>query len=207
MGRILFACLSFIIMGASVSVVAQEPAKAKVTHPAQKPDREVQPKAEPTVDTPSPEEAMRNAITSLSSQIAALNSEIKSLRRASDRHSLALELLLNEERLSKAEEKLDEASQRKTELDGREADILRRQKNIQQEVTMRGFLRRDEGEAILRGEFQRALEDIRNQQQQSQQRIADLQAQVTRLRSLVETLRRRLERLEERDNREEEKEK
>ena len=64
---------------------------------------------------------------------------------------------------------------------------------------MRGFLRRDEGEAALRTEYQRALDDTHNQQQQLQQRISELQAQVTGLRARVDTLRRRLERLEGRE--------
>jgi chromosome segregation ATPase len=187
----------------SVASLAQEPAttpvKPRPSHTTQKPVVEPLPKTEAPVEAPTSEEQMRRVLSSLSAQIDSLNDEIKLLRRATERNSLAIELLLSEERLAKIEDKLDQATQRKIELDAREADILRRQKNIQQEVTMRGFLRRDEGEALLRTEYQRALDDTHNQQQQIQQRIGDLQAQVTGLRARVDTLRRRLERLEGRE--------
>src|SRR5262249_22609252 len=142
---------------------------------------------------------MRRALVNLSAKIDSLNTEIKLLRRATERNSLTIELLLSEERLAKAEDKLDELMQRKAELDAREAELLRRQKNMKQEIILRGGLRRDESEAALRAEFQRALDDTHTQQQQAQQRIAEVQAQVTPLRSRVNTLRRRLERMDERD--------
>ena len=185
----------------AASSAAQEPATNKPRPPrtAQKPELEPSPKPEAVAEAPSAEEQMRQTISNLTSQIDALNAEIKLLRRSTERNSLALESLLSEERLAKLEDKLDQATQRKIELDAREADIQRRQKNISQEVTARGFLRRDEGEALLRTEFQRALDDTRNQQQQIQQRIAELQAQVTQARARVETLRRRLDRLEGRE--------
>jgi len=188
----------------SVASPAQEPAtspgKPRPSRAAQKPDAEALPKADAQTEAPAFEEQMRRTLNNLSTEIDSLNAEIKLLRRATERNSMAIELLLSEDRLAKAEDKLDQATQRKVELDAREADILRRQKNIQQEVTLRGFLRRDEGEAALRVEYQRALDDTRNQQQQLQQRISDLQAQVTQLRARTDTLRRRLERLEERND-------
>jgi peptidoglycan hydrolase CwlO-like protein len=194
--------LSFVVAvtlaGASA---AQEPtpSKPRPPRPAQKPELEPSTKPEAVVEAPSTEEQMRQTISNLSTQIDALNAEVKLLRRSTERNSLALESLLSEERLGKLEDKLDQATQRKIELDMREADIQRRQRNISQEVTARGFLRRDEGEALLRTEFQRALDDTHSQQQQIQQRIADLQAQVTQSRARVETLRRRLDRLEGRE--------
>lgn len=188
----------------SAASSAQEPAtpqsKPRPARPAQKPGVEALPKADAPTEAPAFEEQMRRTLNSLTTEIDSLNAEIKLLRRATERNSLAIELLLSEDRLGKAEDKLDQATQRKVELDGREADLLRRQKNIQQEVTLRGFLRRDEGEAALRTEYQRALDDTHTQQQQVQQRIADLQAQVTQLRARTDTLRRRLERLEERND-------
>jgi chromosome segregation ATPase len=205
MKRTLIAIFLSVIATTLLSVAspAQEPTttpvKPRPSRPAQKPEAEPLPKTEAPVEAPSSEEQMRHAFSNLSAQIDSLNAEIKLLRRATERNSLAIELLLSEERLAKVEDKLDQAAQRKIELDAREADILRRQKNIQQEVTMRGFLRRDEGETILRAEYQRALDDTHNQQQQLQQRIGELQAQVTQLRARVDTLRRRLERLEGRE--------
>ena len=189
----------------AVSSPAQEPttkpSKPRATRTTPPADKEPTPQAEATpVETPSAEEQLRRTLNNLASQITALNAEVRSLRRTNERNSLGLELLLSEERLAKLEDKLDQATQRKIELDAREADIQRRQKNIQQEVALRGYLRRDEGEAALRAEYQRALEDTRGQQQQAQQRIADLQTQVTQLRARTEALRRRLERLESRDD-------
>ncbi|HKP13402.1 MAG TPA: hypothetical protein VJZ91_14880 [Blastocatellia bacterium] len=199
--------LSAILLSLVVTVclaaagAAQEPAtnRPRPTRPTQKPEIEPPQKAEAPVETPTADEQMRHTISNLSTQIDALNAEIEQLRRTTERNSLVMESLLSEERLARAEDKLDQVTQHKIELDAREADLLRRQKNIQQEVTARGFLRRDEGEAILRVEFQRALDDTRNQQQQVQQRVAELQAQVTQTRARVETLRRRLERLEGRE--------
>jgi len=184
---------------------AQEPATSKPRPPrtTSKPAPEASPKSEAPpgapVETPASDEQMLQTITNLTSQLDALNAEIKLLRQSTERNSIAVESLLSEERLTKLEDKLDQATQRKIEMDAREADIQRRQRNIQQEVTARGFLRRDEGEAMLRTEFQRALDDTHSQQQQIQQRIADLQGQVTQARARAETLRRRLDRLEGRE--------
>lgn len=197
-----FLSVMTITLLAAAALAQETPTRAvkpRTQRPAQSPEAEPSPGAEASVAVPSSEEQMRRALGSLAAQIDSLNAEIKRLRRATERNSLALELLLSEEQLAKLEDKLDQATQRKVDLDAREAEILRRQKNIQQEVTLRGFLRRDEGEAALRAEYQRALDDTRSQQQQSQQRIADLQGQVTRMRTRVETMRRRLERLEGRE--------
>ena len=53
-------------------------------------------------------EALRLAIQSLSNQIALLNSELKTLRAQSERNAIILELLLNEERLTRLEEKIED---------------------------------------------------------------------------------------------------
>jgi chromosome segregation ATPase len=189
--------ITLLAVGSRAQEPTPRPAKPRTPRSAQKPETEPAPQAEAAVETPSSEEQMRRTLNNLATQMVALNAEIKSLRRATERNSLALELLLSEERLAKIEDKLDQATQRKADLDAREAEIQRRQKNIQQEVSLRGFLRRDEGEAALRAEYQRALDDTHSQQQQAQQRIAELQVQVTQLRARTEALRRRLERLDE----------
>jgi chromosome segregation ATPase len=181
---------------------AQEPSPDKpLTKPrAAKPPQKVTP--EPTERdeaeriAPSTEEAMRRVIDKLATQITALTSEMQLLRKSTERNSMTLELLLSEERLAKVEENLDAAITRKAQLDANEQDIQRRMRNIQQELVFRGVVRRDEAEAALRAEFQRALEDTRNQQQVQQQRIAELQTQAARLRERVEALRKKLERAE-----------
>lgn len=198
-------CLSVIAtLSLSAAGLAQEPspapARPRTQRPAQTPEVEPAQKPEAPAEAPLSDEQMRRALVNLSAKIDSLNTEIKLLRRATERNSLTIELLLSEERLAKAEDKLDELMQRKVELDAREAEILRRQKNIQQELVMRGGLRRDESEAALRAEFQRALDDTHTQQQQVQQRIAEMQVQVTQLRSRVDTLRRRLERMDDRND-------
>ena len=105
---------------------------------------------------------MRHAMSSLSTQMDSLTKEMRLLRKATERNSMLIELLLYEERLAKVEEKLDAAIMLKTDLDARESDLQRRMKNIQQEVMLRGGLRRDEVEAALKADIQRALEDIKN---------------------------------------------
>ncbi|HKP87825.1 MAG TPA: hypothetical protein VJZ26_17115 [Blastocatellia bacterium] len=147
-------------------------------------------------ERPTSDEAMRRAISNLTTQMNTLTGEVKLLRRATERNSMTIELLLYEERLAKVEEKLDAALEQKADLDAREADLKRRMSNIQQEVMLRGGLRRDEVEAAVRADIQRALEDTKNRQYALQQRIAELQAQATRLRERVETLRKKLEHLE-----------
>jgi ATP-dependent Lon protease len=174
---------------------AQSPAeKPRPARQAQKAPAETQDKSDLEPATVSPEEAMRRAIASLSTQIDSLNGEVRLLRKATERNSMTIELLLYEERLSKVEEKLDSAIELKADLDSREAELQRRMKNIQQEAMLRGGLRRDEAEAALRSEIQHAIEDTRNRQNLQQQRMAELQAQATRLRERVEALRKKIER-------------
>ncbi|HST22280.1 MAG TPA: hypothetical protein VLR90_14245, partial [Blastocatellia bacterium] len=79
------------------------------------------------------------------------------------------------------------------------ADLQRRMKNIQQEVMLRGGLRRDEVEAALKADIQRALDDIKTRQTLQQDRISELQAQVARLRARVEALRKKLDREDEKN--------
>ncbi len=142
-------------------------------------------------------EALRLAIQSLSNQIALLNSELKNLRTQSERNTAVLELLLNEERLTKVEAKIEEAINYKANLDAREANIQQRLRNIQQEVALRGGIRREESEAAIRLEFQRALEDLRAQGVKYQDHIAELQSQSDRFRKRIDELRKKVDPVEE----------
>jgi len=159
-------------------------------------------KLEPA-QTEEPDDAMRRTLTSLSTQIGALADELKMMRRETERNSTMLELLINEERLAKLEDKIQDAMDRKAQLDAREQEIGRRSRNIQGELVLRGGLRRDEAEAAIRTELQRALDDVRTQQAAYQQRVAELNDQATRLRSRVETLRKKLELLDLKSEKEE----
>jgi len=146
-----------------------------------------------------PEELMRKSLDDLSAQINLLTAEVKRLRKENERNSDALQLLLYEDRLGKVEASLQDAINYKAQLDARELDLQRRSRNIQQEVMLRGGLRRDEVEAAVRADLQRGLDDVHSQQTTYQQRIADLQAEATRMRARVEALRKKVERAEPRE--------
>src|SRR5690349_3372246 len=111
----------------SAAGLAQEPSgpqgKPRPARPAQKPEAGPLPTTDAPVEAPVFAEQMRRTLNNLSAEIDSLNAEIKLLRRATERNSLAIELLLSEDRLAKAEEKLDQATQRKVELDARDADL------------------------------------------------------------------------------------
>lgn len=153
--------------------------------------------------TSEPDDAMRRTLSNLSTQIGALADELKSMRRETERSSSMLELLINEERLAKLEDKIQSAIDYKTQLDAREQEIGRRSRNIQGELVLRGGLRRDEAEAAIKADLQRALDDVHTQQASYQQRVADLNDQATRLRARVETLRKKLELLDMKGEKEE----
>ncbi|HVG20049.1 MAG TPA: hypothetical protein VNI02_13445, partial [Blastocatellia bacterium] len=161
---------ALFIFAMAAAGFGQEPTKQVPTEKPRPPRATQKTTAEPNAASEqdraplNSDEAMLRAITKLSTQVDSLADEVKLLRRATERNSQTMELLLYEERLAKVEEKLDAAIERKAELDAREQDIQRRMRNIQQEVMLRGGLRRDEVEAALRGEYQRALEDVKNQQ-------------------------------------------
>lgn len=168
------------------------PGRPRQTKPAQNPVPEP-PVNQLTTPIQQPDEEMRRALTNLSTQIGLLTDELQKLRQETERNSGTMELLLNEDRLAKVEDKLQDALNFKAQLDAREQDIQRRMRNIQGELVLRGGIRRDESEAALRAEFQRALDDVRTQQTAQQQRIAELTAQATRLEARVEALRKKLE--------------
>lgn len=144
-------------------------------------------------------EEMRRAITQLTAEMIALGSEVQRLRKVTERNSATIELLLSEERLSRIEDKIRDATDRKAQLDAREQDIQRRMKNIPGELIGRGALRRDEGEAAVKAELQRALDDVHSQQTSNQQRITDLNADAERLRARVEMLRKKVDQVESRN--------
>jgi hypothetical protein len=146
---------------------------------------------------------MRRAISNLSTQIGLLADEMRKLRRETERNSGTMELLLNEDRLAKVDDKIQDAVNYKMQLDAREQDIQKRMRNIQGEVLLRGGLRREEAEAALRVELQRALEDVRSQQIAHHQRVAELNEQATRLRARVESLRKKVELTEVKSEKEE----
>jgi len=192
-----------LLLGALISStsLAQEPAKPESQSRQQRqPQRQpvVEVPAEPQAETESTDVAMRKVLTELSEQVGKLSVEIRKTRLDGERNSTMLELLLYEERQERIEGKLQDAINYKAQLDAQEADIQRRQRNIQQELTLRGgyALRREEAEAALKQELQRALDMIHNQQTQYQTRIADLQGQTDRLRARIEELRKKAERLE-----------
>ena len=203
MRRILIVSAQVIAIAMiSSAVKAQEPVRQDLQSTPRQ-TKPLKPAPEP-VDKPiqttpilEPNDQMARAITSLSTQISVLTDELKKLRRETERNAGMMELLLNEDRLARVEDKIQAAHDYKAQLDAREQDFLRRQKNVQVEVVMRGGLRRDEAEAAIRSELQRGLEDTHNQQLIYQQRIAELNEQATKLRARTEKLKKKMEGLDE----------
>jgi uncharacterized protein (DUF1800 family) len=146
---------------------------------------------------------MHKAIANLANQIGLLTDEMRMFRIETQRNSIMMELLLNEDRLAKVEDKIQETANNKAQLDAREQEIIRRSRNIQGEMLARGGLRRDEAEAAIRADLQRALDDVHSQQGVHQQRAAELTEQATRFRARGETLRRKLELIDMKNEKEE----
>lgn len=185
-----------LIITAASAALSQEPSKpAQATKPRAQRTEQATPATAPADTEPveSENEALRRTLSKLSDQIGALNTEVRRLREQTERSSLTLEVLLNEERLGKAENKVDEEMNYKNQLEGREQEIQRRLRNIQQELMLRGVLRREEAEVALRAELNRQLEDTREQLATQQQRIAEAQSRVERIRHRVAELNKRLE--------------
>jgi hypothetical protein len=178
---------------AAQAVIRQERPARTQAKPSAKPAAEPVEKVAETSQSSELDQAMQRAITSLSTQIGLLNDEVRKLRRETERNSEMMELLLNEDRLAKLEEKTQEAADHKAQLDAREQELVRRSRNIQGELVLRGGLRRDEAEAAIRNDIQRALDDVHSQQATYQQRAAELVEQSTRARARVETLRKKFE--------------
>jgi hypothetical protein len=200
-------------IGVSATGLAQEPVRqdplprSRQGKPSQKPPTE--PTEKPILTTPilEPDDAMRRAIANLSTQIGLLTGEMRMFRLETQRNSTMMELLLNEDRLAKVEDKIQETANNKAQLDAREQEIQRRSRNIQAELLARGGLRRDEAEAAIRSDLQRALDDVHNQQAVHQQRMAELTEQATRFRARGEALRKKLELIDLKNEKEEKEEK
>jgi predicted nucleic acid-binding Zn-ribbon protein len=196
----IMAVLGSAAFTAAQDTIKQEPPAKSRVKPSVKPAADPLDKADVKTSQPSEsDQAMQRAITSLSTQIGLLNDEVRKLRRETERNSAMMELLLNEDRLAKLEDKIQEAADRKAQLDAREQELVRRSRNIQGELVLRGGLRRDEAEAAIRSDIQRALDDVHSQQAAYQQRAAELVEQSTRVRARVETLRKKFELSEEKN--------
>lgn len=192
----LFLFLTLGVTGAYAQNPNPQEQKSRTQRPPTKPPTEEKP--EVVVEETS-EQLMRRTLDNLSEQIGKLSVEVQRMRQETERNSTMLELLLNEERLAKIEDKMDEAITYRAQLDNQEADLQRRLRNVPQEVALRGgigSLRKEEAEAALRQEYQRAIENVRTQQSTYQTRIGDLQAQADRLKARIEALRKKAERLE-----------
>jgi chromosome segregation ATPase len=175
---------------------AQEPSNRA---PAAKPQAARAAQKDPTDKQempPGASDEMRQAITLLTAEMISLGAEVQRLRKVTERNAATMELLLNEERLSKMEDRIRDATDRKAQLDAREQEIQRRMRNIPAELIGRGALRRDEAEIAIKAELQRALDDVHGQQTSYQQRITDLNAEAERLRARVETLRKKVDQVE-----------
>jgi len=185
---------------AAVSAGAQESGKPAPREKAQ-PTSETKPPASPVVEqeqaVEGSEEALRRAISGLTEQVGELKLEVRRLRQESERSSTTLELMLYEERLTKAEANLERETQALSQLDARIQDIQRRIDNVPQEVLARGILRRVEGEKALRAEYQRLLEQSMEEKDPQQQKALEAQARVEGLRQRVQTLNEKLAAAEE----------
>jgi len=187
-------------------VLAHEPRQSEPSTPrapraAQKEPQRGQTNKQEQEAQSEPEEEMRRAITHLTVEINSLSAEVQQLRRVTERNAQSMELLLNEERLSKVEDKIQALTDQRSQLDAREQEIQRRMRNIPAEMLVRGpvTLRREEIEAAIKVELQRALDDVRSQQTSSQHRLAELTAQAERLRARIVMLRPKVEQAESKD--------
>jgi uncharacterized coiled-coil DUF342 family protein len=185
------ALLSLLSVAAAATPQKQEPPRQEQTR-NQKPIRD---KVQPPDEVPPQvtwEEALRKTLATLSDQIGLLAGEVRRLRKESERSSLSVELLLAEERLARIDERLDGAFLTKAQFDAQEQQLLRRMRNIQQELIGRAILRRDEAEAAVRAELQRALDETRSQQSFYQSRITDLQSQAERVKARISEIQKKL---------------
>ncbi|HYP26002.1 MAG TPA: hypothetical protein VE262_04720 [Blastocatellia bacterium] len=198
---IISLAISLTVGGVTASAGAQEPArpasqtKAQPQPSGQKSPASAEAGQEQVVE--GNEEALRRAISGLSEQIGELKNEVRRLRQETERSSITLEIMLNEERLAKAEAKLDADTDQLNQLDSHMQDIQRRIETVPQEVLARGILRREEGEKALRAEYERLLEQTKEERVTQQQKVTESQAKVARLRQQIEALSRKLEPVEE----------
>lgn len=181
--------------------LAQEPRQSKPsTSPANRAaQKEVQRgQPEKQEEQPDPDQEMRQAIRHLTIEINSLSAEVQRLRKVSEHNAQTMELLLNEERLSKVEDKIQALTEQRSQLDAREQEIQRRMRNIPGEMLARGLgtLRREETEAAIKVDLQRILDDLRNQQSSIQHRLAELTVQAERLRARIVMLRAKVDQVE-----------
>jgi hypothetical protein len=181
----------------------QEPAiKARPARYGQSEDKTRNEAASKSSQESAPEmdaAALSRAISALSDQVRLLVAEVRRLRRYNEHNSQMLELLICEQRLNWLEDKIASLEEHKSQLAAREREIQYRSRNIQQEAMMRGLLRREEAEAAIRTDLQRALDDVHNQQAFVQQQLTNAEMEAGRLRQRITTLRKKLELSEEAD--------
>ena len=191
------AMFIILLIGAPpLTGMAQEPVKPTPQRPA-RPDQKP---AEPSAPSESQEqeepentrEALRRAIVKLSDQIGLLTEEVQRLRKETERNSAAMQLLLYEERLARVEEKIGIAQDQKLQLEAQEQNFQQRLRNIQQELILRGVLRRSEAERAIRAELEEAIAITHSQVEAAQERIIELQSQAEWLRHEIESLKKRL---------------
>ena len=194
----LLLTVASFLLASTLNGYAQERQKTGSTANDARPVQKAADQAKPADAEPAADASLDRAILTLSQQITALTKEVKKMREDAERNSTMLELLLCEERLLRLEERIEQAINNKAQLDARAQDLLHRQRNISQELILRGgnVLRRDEAEAAIRQELQRALDDTRAQQTATQAKIGEMQAQADRLRYRIEALRQKAARLE-----------
>ena len=172
-----------------------DPGKSRGARPIQNAPGEDPARLEPNPTPTTLDIVLPQLMSNLTEQISKLTTEVRLLRKASERNATTLEIMLSEDRLSRVESKLDDLMSTKSQLDAREQELLRRQRNIQQEMVLRAgtILRRDEAEAAVKADLQRALEDTRSQKEAIQQRINEVQNQADSIRHRIETLRKKVE--------------
>lgn len=178
----IFMALACWGTGAAQTREKQPPAASR---PGESPQVEVRESQEPGAVSDA---FLQKSISDLSEQIRFLTREVRRLREATQRSSDAMELLLEEERLDRIETQIRYAKDRKSDLIARERDINRRIGNIQQEMLLRGVLRREEGETAIRAELDHQLHEVRVERATYEERLSRLEAEAERVRSRIDRL-------------------
>lgn len=199
--RLAVTLLSSIVLVPFQPALAQEPMQSEPSTPEatravhREPERGQTDKQEPLSD---PDQEMRQAIKHLSVEVNSLSTEVRRLRKVTEQNAATMELLLSEERLWKVEDKIQALTDQRSQLDARDQEIQRRMRNIPGEMLLRspGTLKREETEATIKADLQRALDDVRTQQSSSQTRLAELAVQAERLRARITTLRAKVDQVE-----------
>lgn len=192
--RLAAALTLMVLLAPFQSTLAQEPrpkepSSAAATRGGQKvPERSQTDNQEPQ---PDPDQEMRQAIRHLSVEVNSLSAEMRRLRKVTEYNAATMELLLSEERLWKVEDKIQALTDQRSQLDARDQELQRRMRNIPGEMLLRTpvTMKREETEAAIKADLQRALDDVRTQQSSSQTRLVELSAQAEWLRARIVTLR------------------